>query len=240
MTFARATRSSLMHADCIYCGQRATTRDHVPPKLLLERPFPNNLRTVPSCFRCNNRASLDEQYFLAMLGQISSSPTITAKICDGGIIDRTLTRSPALEQRLIAALEVDGENGRVLIRPDMDRVSRVVKKIAVGLFVLHYGRVPELAAVEHVGTFPYQVSDERPWPTFIATFTERFRTKKWRVVQPHVFSYIFVRAPRSPNKICCVIDIHRTLWGVVHLPYPTSVKVRNNGQLKLFPEADDA
>lgn len=210
----------------------------MPPKLLLERPFPNNLDTLPSCFRCNQGASLDEQYFLMLLGQISLSPTITTKLSDGGIIHRTLTRSPALEERLIQALEVDDEDGRVRIRPEMDRVSRVVQKISIGLFALRYGRVPEVTAIGPVGVYPYQVEDDRPLPVFLGTFTERFRGKRWRIVQPKVFSYIFVRDPRSSRKIWCVMDIHQTLWGVVQLPHPKSVRVTNNRQLSLFPEID--
>ncbi len=119
--------TSLSRNHCIYCGGPAGTRNHVPPKLLLKRPFPSNLRTVPSCERCNHGASLDEQYFLALIGHVSPSPTITAKLEPGGVLDRALSRSPALEERLLQALGVDEETGAPFIRPEIARVDNVVK-----------------------------------------------------------------------------------------------------------------
>ena len=47
---------------CIYCGDLATTREHVPSKAFLVEPYPENLPTIPSCFKCNNGFSFDEQY----------------------------------------------------------------------------------------------------------------------------------------------------------------------------------
>jgi hypothetical protein len=49
---------------CAICGVRlATTRDHVPPKAILVRPFPKNLITVPACVECNNgSAPMDSDF----------------------------------------------------------------------------------------------------------------------------------------------------------------------------------
>lgn len=228
-------RTALPSEYCIYCGQRATSRDHVPPKLLLERPYPSNLQTVPSCIRCNQGASLDEQYFLVLIAQISLSPALLSKIAEGGIIDRALARSPALEERLLKSLEVDEEDGRVLIKPEMGRVQNVVRKIATGLFAIRYGKVPDPKRIGPIGVYPYQVRDDRPAAYFISTFTERFRSKQWKSAQSGVFSYIFVRDPKSSSKVWCVMDIHQTLWGVVHFPNPKSAKIRVDQQLWLFP-----
>ena len=228
--------SRLSRLYCIYCGAHATTRDHVPPKLLLDRPFPQNLQTVPSCRACNNDASLDEQYLLVLLGHVSSSPSIQAKLAPGGLIDRTLSRSPALEERLLQALDVDDETGNPIIRPEMHRVSRIVQKVATGLFALRYGRAPSPVEVGHAALYPYTSIDQRPSSYFVATFTERFKTKLWRNVQPGTFSYIFVRDPKHSGKVWCVMDIYQSVWGVVHFPNPKSAKVRLNQQLWLFPE----
>ena len=96
---------------CVYCGEPATTKDHVPPRCLLEKPYPTNLRTVPCCSRCNSKFSLDEQYFLILLSQIGASPTLAAKVESGGAIDRALSRRPAWH--ICAALQkVSGLGGR--------------------------------------------------------------------------------------------------------------------------------
>jgi hypothetical protein len=223
---------------CIYCGAVGETRDHVPPKLLLEHPLPDNLKTVRSCRACNHGTSLDEQYFLVLLGQVSTSPFIAAKIAPDGVIDRTLVRSPAFEERLLSALGSDEETGTIFIKPEMTRVERVVRKIAIGLFALRYGRAPATQQVGHIGLYPSHPVDLRPPNYFIATFTERFKSKPWHTVQPGVFSYIFVRDPMHSGKVWCVMDIYQSLWGVVHLPNPRSVKVRSDNQMWLFPMTD--
>src|SRR5438105_2116110 len=53
---------------CVYCGERdATTEDHIPPRCLFGLPLPSTLIKVPSCFRCNNGASKDDEYFRMVL-----------------------------------------------------------------------------------------------------------------------------------------------------------------------------
>src|SRR5260221_10101484 len=49
---------------CAYCGgeERKLTDDHVPPKLVLEEPFPDNLITVPACAACNRGFQRDDEY----------------------------------------------------------------------------------------------------------------------------------------------------------------------------------
>jgi hypothetical protein len=225
-----------MNPRCVYCGNPASTGDHVPPKALLARPLPNNLLKVRSCVGCNRGASLDEQYFLVLVGQISTSPLIAEKLAPGGQIDRTLSRSPALEERLLQALSVDEESGRIHIQPEHERVQRVVRKIAIGLFVLRYGWAPSPDFVGPVGVYPYNIHDSRPPHYFISTFTERFKSKRWRTVQRGVFSYIFVRDPKHSGKVWCVMDLYDCLWAVVHLPNPTSKKVRLEPSRWLFDE----
>jgi hypothetical protein len=50
---------------CVYCGRVTETRDHVPSRVLLDEPYPDNLPVVPSREACNtNRKSstkLDEE-----------------------------------------------------------------------------------------------------------------------------------------------------------------------------------
>ena len=53
---------------CVYCGtDKDLTVDHVPPKLLLARPYPPNLLTVPACLTCNQSFQKDDEYTRTML-----------------------------------------------------------------------------------------------------------------------------------------------------------------------------
>jgi len=53
---------------CTYCdADKDLTLDHVPPKLLLDRPYPKNLITVPACSSCNKSFQKDDEYLRTML-----------------------------------------------------------------------------------------------------------------------------------------------------------------------------
>lgn len=45
---------------CIYCGGSSETREHVPSKCLLDRPYPTNLNVVGCCESYNQSFSKDE------------------------------------------------------------------------------------------------------------------------------------------------------------------------------------
>ncbi|MDX1915100.1 MAG: hypothetical protein SFU55_05910 [Methylophilus sp.] len=206
----------------------------MPPKVLLSRPFPPNLKTVPSCKSCNNDASPDEQYFLILLSHAALSPNIESKLAHGGQIDRTLSYSPKLENRLLSALGVDDETGKPFIKPEIHRVNRVVRKMATGLYTLRYGCLPTSDEIGRVELYPYTLEDLRPLPYFIATFTERFKTKKWQKIQSGTFSYIFVSDPQNSRNLWCIMDIYQSFWGIVHFSKPKRAKFRASQQLKLF------
>jgi hypothetical protein len=207
-------------AFCVYCGRPADTRDHCPPKLLLERPYPPNLSTLRACRECNEGFSRDEEYFLTILAQIGTTPALLAKIHDGGEIDRALMKAPGLNERILRSLE-PAEDGTVSIRPEIDRIHRIIQKIALGVYVLRYGRVPALNTLNPVGAFPYSGQIGLPAPFVAATYTERFRLKRWKHIQRGVFSYIIAQDPTDWSRLCCILDFHRTLWGVVMFPRPT-------------------
>ncbi len=54
---------------CSYCGSslKEQTRDHVPSKILLDKPFPENLPVILACYSCNQNFSMDEEYFACLI-----------------------------------------------------------------------------------------------------------------------------------------------------------------------------
>ena len=65
---------------CSYCGEtNPDTRDHVPSKVLLDPPYPNNLPVVPCCNDCNTKFSLDEEYFACLIECIIHGTTDITK-----------------------------------------------------------------------------------------------------------------------------------------------------------------
>lgn len=84
--------------NCVACGHYTSSSRF---QSLLERPYPDNLKTVLSCAGCNSGFSFDKQYFLVLLAQISTSPTLISEVENHGSIYQALERSPALDKRIM-------------------------------------------------------------------------------------------------------------------------------------------
>jgi hypothetical protein len=206
---------------CVYCNVAiGSTRDHVPPKSILEQAYPPNLFWVPACAPCNQGFALDEQYFVTILSNIATAPTLANRVSEGGSVDRALTASPRLDQRIVSSLSVR-DDGRVMLQPELDRMNRIVAKIAFGLFIRRYGVVPHPEDVSPIGIFPYNLEDHRPPHIFILAYRESFLPKRWVHVQKGVFSYLMVRAGAGNNDLLCLMDIHNTAWAVAKIPNPS-------------------
>lgn len=203
---------------CVYCGKTADTKDHVVPVSFLEQPLPLNLPTVWSCQGCNVNYGRDEEYFLAVLSTSGLTPTLAAKVEEGGVVDRMLSRSPGLNDRITDALDVD-ENGRVYLNVEENRIARIVQKIAFGLYLHRYrrSRIP-------------RVSQFRVWPSahagnlqnhvVVMAHTERLRSRTWIRLQRSVFEYMFARnwVWTDFGKLVCIMKFHETIWAVVSCP----------------------
>lgn len=114
-------------AGCFHCGGAADTVDHTPPKVLLDKPYPDEMIVVPSCYACNNSASLDESW-LACVIECVVTGEVEAERVTRPAIAKMLAHSPALAASM-AAIRSIGETG-TMFSPDMDRVRRIVTKIA--------------------------------------------------------------------------------------------------------------
>lgn len=216
---------------CLYCGMPAGTRDHVPPKALLEPPWPSNLRTVPACTLCNASWSLDEEYLAVLLAHVGGAEHLTSKLVAGGKVDRAFEASPALEDRLIRSLSVSSE-GRVLVTPDLSRVARIVEKISFGLFALKYG--PGASRDRFTCRALCGPGEDLPPPLFPALWVwPGLRRKRWTVVQQGVFSFLFAKGWMAGDApLYCFMNLHDTLLAAVDCPPPV---VRNRWRLSSRP-----
>ncbi len=114
---------------CVHCGGSDETRDHVPSKIFLDEPLPENLPVSPSCFRCNNGLSPDEQYLACLLECVVIGEVDPDKI-ERPKVARILSRNRLLAERLARARRNVG--GQVTWEFDADPVRRVVLKLARG------------------------------------------------------------------------------------------------------------
>jgi hypothetical protein len=118
-----------LDTQCAYCGEFADTRDHVPSKILLEKPFPENIPVVGSCLKCNNGFSLDEEYFACLIECIISGTTDLEKLSRESII-KILKRKPQLKTLLDSSFVI--ENGNSYFKIDPKRIENIVLKLAYG------------------------------------------------------------------------------------------------------------
>jgi hypothetical protein len=106
-------------AKCVYCGSaKNITVDHVPPKLLLMRPYPPNIITVPACRTCNQSFQKDDEYARVVL-----------------TIDVRASRNTAAQSNLPAVL-------RSLQRPDARGFLEYLMKQSSSSAVLGSGGIP--------------------------------------------------------------------------------------------------
>ena len=112
---------------CVHCGGPSETVDHVPSKVLLDEPYPENLMAASACRKCNNDFSLDEEYLACLLECVISGSTAPEQLHRAKIA-RILRGNSSLLARLQRA-RTDDEKGSVWT-VENDRVSRVVLKLA--------------------------------------------------------------------------------------------------------------
>jgi hypothetical protein len=114
---------------CIYCGGYAQTREHVPSKVFLDAPFPENLPVVAACLSCNNGFSLDEEYVACAIDAAKSGSTDPARIERKSIAEKFHRNS-----RLRALIDASTRqvNGASVIDIDVSRFVNIVLKLARG------------------------------------------------------------------------------------------------------------
>jgi hypothetical protein len=115
---------------CVYCGGRPDTADHVPSRIFLDDPLPENLPVVEACRECNGGFSLDEEYLACLLECVIAGTTETDVLARKKV-KRALLRNPRLTAQL-KACRWDDLFGRQWWRPDEARVRNVVLKLAKG------------------------------------------------------------------------------------------------------------
>lgn len=114
---------------CVYCGGRQDTRDHVPSRVFLDSPFPENLPVVPACRECNNGFSSDEEYLACLLEAVIAGSTDPDRI-ERRQVANILRRSAGLRARIESSKhQVDDQTA---FHVDGARIENVLLKLARG------------------------------------------------------------------------------------------------------------
>jgi hypothetical protein len=128
---------------CIYCNHAvADTVDHIPPKLLLAKPYPDNLLTVPSCFKCNSSFQKPDQYTRVIASiDVRNAEHRAVKVNMPAIL-RSLQRPEAQNfSKYLASrstptivLGIDGKPLGKVVEVDQKRLNATGERIVRGLY----------------------------------------------------------------------------------------------------------
>ncbi len=114
---------------CSYCGNFPDTRDHVPSKILLDEPYPENLPVVPCCNNCNQGFSLDEEYFACAIECIIQGTT-ELELLNRQKIKSILSKKESLKTRIESSFKT--ENDIKYFQIDLARFEKIITKLAKG------------------------------------------------------------------------------------------------------------
>jgi len=135
---------------CVHCGGNAETKDHVPSRVFLEKPYPRYLPTVPACVACNNGSSIDEAYVAALIECAKCGATEIREL-KSERIRRLLKANPELRERLTRSMRETRDG--VVIEAESERVGRVALKMARGHTAYELGE-PRVDAPSFLGCVP--------------------------------------------------------------------------------------
>jgi hypothetical protein len=205
-----------MNRSCVYCGNAADTRDHVPPKLLYKKPYPENLPTVPCCSPCNGAWSSDEQYFKVALSFVGGSAYLDAMHDEGAFTDKTLSNSNAIwfDEAILNSMGVD-EFDRPYFKPDINRLGRVLEKIALGL--------SELSGFKTAGVTFTTVCFDRVSELLVGLTTADYlvaallqNQQIWKIGQADVFEHAIFRLANDLQPTAyCALRLYGSIVGIV-------------------------
>jgi len=166
---------------CVYCNNIANTKEHVPPKCFLDKPFPFNLKTVPACGDCNKSYSKDEEYIMYLADYLFS-----VEYANGDFtrkrVESTFNHSDKLENRMINSLKVDN-NGEIYFDIESERVTLIIEKISIGLLFLHYND-KKIVSKSNFICIP-MLSQQQKW---------EYENINWIAIQKNRFKYFVSEA----------------------------------------------
>lgn len=218
---------------CTFCGEPATTKDHVPPKSLFKTSPPDNLITVPACLSCNHDASQDDEWFRNYLisdDRIRNHPESKElnKALERSLqrpqsiglqefMDRNLKRFPLMTESGLYY----GEG--TALDNDFTRESRVLIRIMKGLYYHELQKHHPIANVNSVYSSnkvyspDAKVREERR--NAILELINDLKNEPIRTIGQDVFSYKWGVANDNPNATFWVLVFFKTIpFSIISVP----------------------
>ncbi len=190
---------------CIFCGQVADTREHIPAKQFFKGTPDKPLITVPSCNLCNSGFQKDEDFFRQFYVSFLMDRSPEAKQLMDGEISRSILRTPALghqmfsQMKLVDAYTKSGlYTGKMTMYTISDadkiRINKVVNKIIRGLFFHKFSQVLPADWIVKIIWITPKVEREQ-------NLAELAKIPKWNVIKEDTFAYWVDYVPETFQSI---------------------------------------
>src|SRR3990167_5778700 len=198
---------------CVFCGNPANTREHIPAKQFFKGVPENRLITVPSCSDCNKNFQKNEDFFRQFLAGFLMDRSDHAKKLMENEVSRSIKRKPALGIQMFSQMKkvnLYTKSGIYLGPKTMYRVSdldykminSVVEKIIKGLFYHEFGEtIPEDWIIRIVWINPKRDKE--------LGLTEMAKELKWNVIKDDTFAYGHQFVPETFQSIW-ILDFFKT------------------------------
>jgi hypothetical protein len=192
-------------AFCPYCGRMTEprNREHVPSKVLLDEPYPEQLQNIYPCQKCNTDFSKHEEY-VACLIECARIGSCDVRAIERAKIRAALRHSPKMAARIRDVLGINvlwSTQGE-----DFARVENIVRKLAMGHVAFELGE-PILAKPYRLSFLPkasltgdqLALFEKPPAFSLLAEVGSRAlqrqiesatRTVEWITVQPGRYRYL--------------------------------------------------
>lgn len=205
---------------CIFCSKQPDSREHIPARTFLNKPYPANLHVLPVCKTCNNKLSLDEEYVSFLVCYLKNLESSNLD----EYLDR-FTHVDELETRILRGLKSDetDKDSIATISLETERIKNVLNKYAFAHFCFERGEHPDGEATHVNFAFLNQMSDEQInlfnkiscggiWPEVGSRLLQRIAANgdSWMVVQDGEYRYYV-----SPNEPYVRIAIKEFLFAEI-------------------------
>ncbi len=202
---------------CYYCGEVATSYEHVPPKGLRDRKKPiKKVITVPSCDEHNSSYSKDDEYlrFVLLSGAGDDSLAFSEPFKR---MMRGFNRKPALLRSVLGRskpVNLRTESGIYVgqgreFEMDTNRFNRIFDKITRGLFYYHFNQ--RLSGDYFIDKSLFMDSKHHQYMDYVPKeFKNRIGSIPLHICQKDVFEYRYIVSPQ---------DEYTTYWFFMFYKY---------------------
>lgn len=192
---------------CVYCLEKANSREHLPSRIFLDEPYPSKLAILPSCVRCNNSFSSDEQYLACLIDYVQYKLE-KLECVRRNKIKRTFQSRPHFEKEFEKATCYK-DNGEVdYIEYDVEKIESIILKLAKGhaIYSLSEVNLGEPTIInfkfltqltqEELNTFNSAVFLNKVpevgarGATYITVTDEGIPIEQWKVVQENQYRFL--------------------------------------------------